>query len=385
MDNTNRSISKEAIESLNLKTGDKLLVELTDEKVIIEPLNKNVSMPMISPLHYLIPTIIACILFIGFSIYDNKSQIPLVGGFSIATSVIVLGFISGLASFLYFFIKGKTTQITTSKYVYWRNLPTIIAAFIVMLLFALLIFFGLMKFVFQGLTFDLFTSAFIFSLFVGVINYYMIYTSLTLSPTKLTNVLMVVIVGGVIASMLTNHDKQWWQYNLSFLGTTDATGSWQFNLTLMVSGLLMIALIDFIFVSLKIEYPKSKRLPILRVLLTLVALNLGAVGLFPYSDTVLFQKIHNGVATLLVYLVIIMIVGIKWLLPNTSKNFLITSYLIGATLLIAAILFQPVGYLSLTAFEIISFVLAFSWILLLLQDLQKLVQTGKEVYELDIN
>ena len=54
------------------------------------------------------------------------------------------------------------------------------------------------------------------------------------------------------------------------------------------------------------------------------------------------------------------------------------SYIIGAFLFACEIAFQVVGYLSLTAFEIIAFVAAFGWVILLFQKIRELID-GREV------
>ena len=80
------------------------------------------------------------------------------------------------------------------------------------------------------------------------------------------------------------------------------------------------------------------------------------------------------------YFIIILIVGIRWLLPRIPSAFLQMSYSVGAILVTAEVLFKFVGYLSLTAYEIIGFTLAFGWVVLLLQFLQELVDKGTRVF-----
>ena len=124
---------------------------------------------------------------------------------------------------------------------------------------------------------------------------------------------------------------------------------------------------------------KSKNLFILKALLILMALLLGGVGLFPYDDSLFNQTMHNRVAEGLIYIFIVLIIGIRWLLPKVTKQFLKISYGVGAALIGSVFLFQGIHYLSLTAFELISFVLAFSWLLLLLQNLVNIVMNqGQE-------
>ncbi|ALS02742.1 hypothetical protein ATZ33_15560 [Enterococcus silesiacus] len=380
------TIPEKIVEEFDLEHEDEVILSIKDQKIVIEPKKKTTGNQTLSLRWFLIPTTVISLLFLGYLFYTDKSQIALVGAYSIANFVLSFGVLSGVFSFLLFFIKGKRNQVTTqSKDIYWRNFPAILLSFIVILVFALLVFFKMIGLVFIGATFDRYTATLLFFVFVGLVNYFMIYSALSITPAKLTNVLIFVIIGGVLLAMITNKDYQWWQFNFSFLGTIEAKDSWQFNVTLMFSSLLMIALIDGLFVELQKAIPHSKRLTILRVLLTLTALNLGAVGLFPYTETGPFQGVHNQVAGYLVYLIVILIVGIKWFLPNVTKEFLSISYMIAATLVVVVVLFQWTDYLSLTAFELLSFMLAFSWIILLLQNLQKMAQNINNTFQVKVN
>lgn len=379
------TLPEKIVDTFQLENGTDVTLSIVDQKIMIEPKNKIAGNQTISLRWFLVPTIIASVIFLGYLFFGERSQIPLVGALSIANFVLSLGVVSGVFSFLFFFIKGKRNKINTrSQGIYWRNFPTILLSFIVILVFSLLVFFKIIGLVFIGATFDQYTATMLFFVFVGAINYFMIYSALSITPAKLTSLLIFVIIGGVMLAMITNRDHQWWQFNFSFLGTIEAKNSWQFNVTLIFSALLMIALIDSLFVELQKAIPRSKRLTALRILLTLTALDLGAVGLFPYTETGPFQGVHNLVAEYLVYLIIVLIVGIKWFLPNVTKEFLTISYLIALTLVVVSVLFQVVGYLSLTAFELLAFMLAFSWVVLLLQNLRKLAQNLTNTFQVKL-
>ncbi|MFD1900652.1 AbrB/MazE/SpoVT family DNA-binding domain-containing protein [Enterococcus termitis] len=379
------TLPEKVVEELQLKGETEVIVSIDEKKLIIEPAKKMVGNQTISLRWFLIPTIITSLIFFAYFFISSTSQITLVGPFSIANFVLSLGVVSGVFSFLFFFIKGKRNQITTkSTDIHWRNFPTILLSFIIILVFSLLVFFKVIGLVFIGASFDKYTATLLFFVFVGFVNYFMIYSALSITLSKLMNLLIFVIVGGVLLAMITNRDHQWWQYNFSFLGTMEATKSWQFNVTLMFSALLMVALIDTLFVELQKAVPHSKRLTILRILLTLTALDLGAVGLFPYTETGPFQGVHNQVAGYLVYLIVVLIIGIKWLLPHVSKEFLTFSYLIALVLVIVCVLFQGTHYLSLTAFELLAFMIAFSWIVLLLQNLQKMAKNINSSFKAEI-
>lgn len=127
--------------------------------------------------------------------------------------------------------------------------------------------------------------------------------------------------------------------------------------------------------------PKNTGLMILRVLMTITALSLAGVGIFPNNKDTYWHILHDKSANMLVYMIVIMIIGLRWLLPNVKKEFLTISYGIAALLVVADVLFQNVGYLSLTAFELIAFILAFAWILLLFQNLQSLSGIAIKAYD----
>lgn len=373
-------VPTEILERLDLKEETKAQIRVNEHGVYINNRKKNTekTVPLTSITIVGLLTLGVCLF-----IFKDFSQIPLIGQQSIASMVILLGVITGMINFTYYFIKDNKSDNSSLK-LYWRNLPVVLLSYLVIIVVAQLLFFKVMGQLFMGASFDIYTSSCMAAVMTGIVNYVMIYSAKSITPTSLIRSLVFVILGGVFIAMVTNRDQQWWLYNFSFLGTPEATNSWQFNLTLILSSLLMVALIDYIFVFLYNIEGKTKRLIALKVLLLLTAICLGGVGFFPYNDSLFYQSMHNRVAGYLVYLFIILIISIRWLLPNVSKHFLRISYSIGAMLGIICVLFLGVHYLSLTAFELFAFVLAFSWLLLLLQHIIDIVNTANEVYTVEI-
>lgn len=341
---------------------------------------KNNQKSVVSWKSILPPSLIVFIAF--FLIFKGYSQIPLVGQKSTASLIILFGVITGMLNFTYNFTKEKRhgSGSYTQK-MYWRNYPTVLLTYLILTIVSLLFISRIIGQLFVGVSFDIYTSTVIGTLVVSIVNYLLVYVARTLTPENLIKSLIAIILGGVTIAMITNKENQWWVYNLSFLGTPEASNSWQFNLTLMFSALLMVALIDYLFVLLYDILGRSKQLVILKSLLFITAVCLGGVGFFPYNESIFSQQMHNRSAGYLVYLFIILIVSIRWLLPSIGKGFLNLSYAIGGGLIIAVILFQGVGYLSLTAFEIIAFILAFTWLLLLLQKLVNIVMNRGMEYK----
>lgn len=375
----------EVIEELELSEKEMICLKKENNRFVIEKKLNSSEFQQVSLRWFLLPVLISSILFFGVFYFDNHWQIPMTGDYSIGSAVTALGLLSGSISFITFFIGAKKHDKNGHlQDIHWRNVPTIIFSYIVTLMLGILSFFWVLGVIFEGASFDLYTATAIFFIFTAIINYFMIYAALSFTSPMIVNLLIFVIIGGVFFAMLTNSESRWWQYNFSFLGTNEAIDSWQFNLTLMLSSLLMVALIDYLFVNLKKNNYSGYRLLTLRILLTLVAISLGGVGFFPNNGKGQLHVLHTKSANLLVLLIVILIIGIKWLLPKVTKEFLFISYGIAATLIVANFLFQRVGYLSLTVFELIAFGLAFSWILLLLQHIQKLTNLSKVEYEIEI-
>jgi hypothetical membrane protein len=202
----------------------------------------------------------------------------------------------------------------------------------------------------------------------------MIYTALTISFGKIITLFSLTTIGGLFLAMITNSNRVWWQINFSFLGTQRAVNNWQFNLTLILSALLMLTLTDYIFgeiASHQLEHHEYTKLTILRLLFVLVCLSLGLIGGFENVRGTWRHIAHDLAAKAMVVLMLSIIIALKWIVPKISKEFLVLSYTFGGFMIAIIILFIGVHYLSLTAFEIIGYGLGFTWLVLFLQNLKQ--------------
>ncbi|WP_262315200.1 DUF998 domain-containing protein [Lacticaseibacillus parakribbianus] len=333
------------------------------------------------------PLIVSAVVTLGVYLYWLSQGYPVLwltgGDYSIASFVIGCGLVSGTLLFAGFFIKNrKDSADRLAPRLYWRNLPAVLLAFVVILGESLVGLFWVFGQMFPGASFDRITAALVFMVFLTIANAFMVGAALTIDARALTMLLTVVIIAGVVISMAANGQRQWWQYNLSFLGTTMASNAWQFNLTLLMSALLMIALIDYLFVLLHAKYPHNWRLTALRVILTLIAIDLGLVGVFPNDAA--WHLLHDEVAGMLVTMITILIVGLRWLLPGVTREFLWGSYAAGAILMALNLGFRIFRWPSLTAFEIQGFAIGFGWLLLLFNRIRTLAAAGTVAWPVTI-
>lgn len=378
------NLPEEVVTELHLQPEQSFHLTLRNGSLTLHPIDGQNEIQTLSLRHFLVPSVLAALLFIGYALYQRHFQLPLGGDDSIASAVILLGEMSGMLSFLVTYVQEVRRQPNSLKRkTSWRVFPALLIAFAIILAFITSGFFWAINYLFQNVTFDLFTSVVLFVLFDAIINFLMIYAALSISTLFITAIFVMTMIGGVLIAMVTNSSRLWWQYNLSFLGTDGALDAWQFNATLILAGLIWIALVDYLFVPLQQVMRGNHRLIVLRVLLTLSAISLAGIGAFPNNAGQL-HFIHDQIANGLVYFILILMAGNRWLLPNAPREFMVTSYVIGGVLVVTMLLFEVIGYLSLTAFEIIAFGLTLSWILLLLQNIYRLYYHAYQTFVVKI-
>lgn len=364
-------MSDELKKELNIESGSEISIRKEKKNLVIQQDFKlNEGLPF---KYFLYPSIIATIIFLIIVLcFDNRNTIPLNGKDSLANFVLSIGGLSGAITFIIFLFYNKINKIGPFSLIYWRNFPAIIFSILLMILFLFIWIFWVSDILFYKVSFDIFSSTIIFFVAVAILNYLLIYITTIFNSKIMTRLFFVFVTAGTFYSMINNKNEYWWKVNFSFLGTNEAIASWQFNLTLILTALLMIAMIDYIFVLLKKKYKENyHKFIFLKTLLILMSLVLGAIGLVPNEDGIM-HTIHDLFANSLIVLFLITIIFIKWLLPYQSKNFIYSSYFAGLFLLVTYLLFGLVNYLSLTGFELIAFVVAFVWLIRLFNHLETL-------------
>ncbi|MDH8063572.1 DUF998 domain-containing protein [Lactococcus lactis subsp. lactis] len=378
-------LPKEIYERLDLKENEEIeIVDLAADSFTIRKINARKSDK--APKWFIIPTIISAFIFIIFAfVLKHPHVIALSGNESLATAVITIANAIGMLTFISaYFSRRKEFYKQMTKRSYWRTFATVTLSVLLIVILASMGLFWFLGQIFYGVSFGLFTSTLIFTIFSGIINYVMIFVVDTFSINMMVTMLLVVSIGGFVSSMATNGNQYWWQRNFSLLGTQASRSSWQFNLTLIVSAALFAALIDYIFVSLRQKAGSHYRQNILQVLLTLCAISIALVGLIP-NDPGWMHIAHDIVAQLIVLFMAISILGIRWFLPNADPNLYRMSYFIVGLILISYFLWHPIHYLTLTAFEILSFSLSFAWLLLLVNTLINMLWNTKKIYKVSLN
>ena len=371
-------IPASALKDTDFDLGDTLSLSVSHKQFNIRPANVIDQLPQINIWFYTVPAFLMMIIFFVYTRSQDISQIALNGkDYSIANAATLLGVTCGLTIFVIAAVWTKMHRSGPTKDLYWRNIPTIVIATGLILVFSFYAAFWLLERMFMDASFDVYTSSVMIFMIVAAVNYIMINLAMTLTTSVITNLLTIMIIGGMVFSILTNSSRDWWKHNFSFLGTAKNSANFQFNVTLIFSGVLMITLVDYLFVNLQKRF-RGRRILILRWLLYALSACIASIGLFPNDPE--FHVLHDRISMWLVYIILILIATVRWLLPRVTKQFLILSYAMGAIMGIEYILFKLSDYLSLTAFELLEFGLAFSWILLLLQNIENLSRFGYNLF-----
>ncbi|MHC9046516.1 DUF998 domain-containing protein [Microbacterium saperdae] len=210
-----------------------------------------------------------------------------------------------------------------------------------------------------------FSAAVLTGVVIACTAYLTVVSATSMTPTLLSLVLMVFLVVGVFASMLSATDPEWWKKNLSTLGISDDISALTFNITVIIAGLLVTTIAHFGTAGIPVRTDRERRgRAIVRGELLLLGVLLACVGLFPVDQ---HFAIHNSVASGMAVLFVALIIGLRRNLPTAPRVFVMLGYVMVLCIVVIAVLFAT-GYYNLTAVELIAFLIIFTWLVLFLRN-----------------
>lgn len=325
------------------------------------------------------PSLLAWLAGLITFLASQKSQVYFTGEalISVAHVSTIVGILSGFISFILAYRKTQHALDRQSWLTRTREILTLSLTYSLVALGATVLVFYIMSYTFKGVTFDPVTASFFVLAFSVIINYLLISSALSVQVSHLITILFVTFIGGMLVAMALNNQRAWWQSNFSFLGTSQANGKWQFNLTMVFSGLILLTITDYLFSEFSRSAYFTKKSDSIRYIYYVIAMMIACVGIFPANDYSWTMTVHNFAAFGIVGCIMCLILGLKWLLPDISKEFLALSYIVLGLLGLSAFLFLGIHYISLTFFEILAFVIAFIWLVMLINAIQDLSQSQR--------
>lgn len=236
-----------------------------------------------------------------------------------------------------------------------------------------LLIFALMFYVvdqsFIGATVDHWAASTITAFGVGVAGYITYISAATMSSMRVATILALFLVSGTFVSMMTAHDPHWWYVHFSSLGAGGGVSGYAFNGTLIIAGLAMLGLTDYItkdFQELRARNDGETRIKARTLSFGIagIGIMLALVGAFVYNA---FPAIHNSAAGGMAVLFLFTVLALPWLAPDFPKAFFVASYGLFAALLVGVWLYQ-VGYFNLTVFELAAAAIIFTWLIIFVRN-----------------
>ncbi len=316
-------------------------------------------------------------LIFGFIFYSNTS-LPLFGrssvgvttALAVALSMLVIFSIGWRLSHMSeaSFGRAKPTLITKLRGLARVGSLSFTYASIGFLLFSSVFFIFQQAFV--GVEFDMWSASVVMALSVAVASYVTYSIAVRMTPASLSSALALFLVGGILTSAIAVDNPDWWQYHFSSLGSGGTVSSYVFNITLIIAGMVIVALADYITDDLqKVEDKTASarfRVDAVWLMLAIIGAMLALVGVFVYNtDPVIHNTAAGGMA-----IVFLALTGFLPLLArNLSRSFYLLNYGFLGILFGSIWLFMGVGYFNLTTFEMVAAAIIFAWLVVFIRQI----------------
>ena len=215
---------------------------------------------------------------------------------------------------------------------------------------------------------DSIMSAFTISLVVALVSYIVYLKASNMSTLKLGSLLTIFIISGTCASMITSENKYWWQNHFSALGAGSTLSSYAFNLTLIIGGILVASLADYIVSDIYRAYKDDEKyvrnkVRIVRSLFIFLGITTVLIGVFPYDR---FKLIHDIFANLMAVTLVLLIIFVPILIRKFSISFSVFSYSLAAIAIGSYMLYSS-KKITLLVWEIIAVMMFFAWMVIFIR------------------
>lgn len=169
---------------------------------------------------------------------------------------------------------------------------------------------------------------------------------------------------GTMASMVSSPDASWWQLHFSQLGNEAGASGYRFNVSLIITGFVLVALSNFIgndirrgLVARGADNPKLVRT--LSWLFAGIGICMAIAGSVPDAENIV---VHVGSASgMLVVFAVFVYVSLRRIV-DVPRDLVVFSLIVIGGIVIAVLLWIPFGYYNLTGTEFMAASLLFAWL-----------------------
>ncbi|WP_411731200.1 hypothetical protein [Paeniglutamicibacter sp.] len=247
---------------------------------------------------------------------------------------------------------------------------------------ASLVTFRIIQDAFLGLTVDRYAGSLMVGVCSGIAGYVALVSAARVTAQSLSTLLAIFMATGVFISMLAAENPYWWHSMFSALGTraSGLTSFWTFNVTLVVSGLVLSTLTAFIVRDVALlagiidDYaaavgkPRPRFIRPRPAVVRTCLLGLGAcvigIGLIPFNVS---APVHSAMVRIAAVFIVVLLLGAALWLPGFPWIFHLLSFACFVGLVGAALLWQPLAYYNLTAFELAVVGIVFGWLVVFIR------------------
>lgn len=320
---------------------------------------------------------------VGFYLTIQGKEITNV---ALGFSLITVSFLVPLYFLGTIFYKGLKTDAARRKhefnfnYWFWRSSVLSLAYSIIFgiigFIVAYIISLAFKEFIYQSYTFAMWPA-----LAAAGWAYFSINLGENFKPEDIVNIVGIYLVGGVTLAAILNPNPQWWEQSISYLGMNQYVSAKVLNLSLILSGSLLVVLSSFFYRRFDILHSKKmltdRGLKFLKFAFVAAPIGLACVGIFPYMDEAPRMYIHNFSAFLAFGLFGAVMLLTYWMMPFFSKYYMRINYIL---LLVLAVIFvmNVTKYLTLALTETMSFGIISLWMILFLRSIDGLIDWEKE-------
>jgi hypothetical membrane protein len=229
---------------------------------------------------------------------------------------------------------------------------------------------------FQGVVLDAPFTTIAMATVTALAGYWIYISVSSITTPKLSSLLVLFMTFGTITAMATASDPAWWEYHFSQLGTFGDRSSSLFNLTLIIAGFLVTTFALYLQRDLQVlvdrgVLKKAHAPRTVSIVFVVMGVMLSCVGIFPLSFSIL---LHNTSAIGMAVAFLVLLFASPWWLTGLPGRFFIVSFAFAAALIVGALLFYPVQYFNLTAYELVAFAIIFAWIAIFIRYINALTE-----------
>lgn len=218
---------------------------------------------------------------------------------------------------------------------------------------------------FQDLELDRWAGGFLVGAACAVAAYVAASSAASLTTQSLSLLVATFLVVGAFTSALTSSDPQWWQEHFSALGTASDASGITFNVTLVLTGLVLTALADFLTQDLtrwaQHTGEPNWKVVFVRIGFFILGIMLGMIGVIPVNQSLYW---HNMVTYAAIWAFVVMLLAVPFLFRRLSGGFVGVTVVVAALMGLSGWLHRGIGYLNITAFEIAAVATVFLWLIL---------------------